>query len=108
MARALKTLKTGPDQAAGLKIFEALAMGKPVVATRVADLPALVEGAGWVVPAGDQNALTAAIGRALDAPEERARLGQAARRRALRDFSRPVCAAHLQSILGALLAGRRA
>lgn len=91
-----------------IKVFEALAMGKPVVATRVADLPALIEGAGWVVPAGDQAALTAAIGHALDAPEERTRLGQAARRRAVREFSRPVCAAHVQSILGALLAGRRA
>ncbi|WP_437591541.1 glycosyltransferase family 4 protein [Sorangium sp. So ce1000] len=51
-------------------VLEALASGRPVVATRVGGVPELVRegqgGNGLLVPAGDPGALAAALTRALD------------------------------------------
>lgn len=86
-----------------IKIFEALAMGKPLVVTRVSDLPDMVRGCGWVVEPGQPDALARAIGRALEAEEERRMLGQYARERAVREFSSTVCAQRLQALVEQLL-----
>jgi glycosyltransferase involved in cell wall biosynthesis len=67
-----------------LKVLEAMAAGVPVVASRVGDLERLVTDGrtGRLVTPGDAGALAAAL-RALAArPDERARLGAAARRTA--------------------------
>ena len=61
-----------PSFAEGLPvvIMEALAMGRPVIATYVAGNPELVHPGenGWLVPAGDVEALAAAIREALNTP----------------------------------------
>lgn len=64
-----------------LKPIEAMACGRPVVAS---DLPALSEivlgpGAGALAPAEDAEAWAKTLGRLADAPEERASLGAAGR-----------------------------
>lgn len=48
-------------------IMEALALGRPVISTYIAGIPELVqpERTGWLVPAGDEAALTAAMRDAL-------------------------------------------
>ncbi len=60
-----------PSFAEGLPvvIMEALALGRPVVSTYVAGIPELVtDGAcGWLVPAGDVDALATALRRAMNA-----------------------------------------
>ncbi|MFL5248372.1 MAG: glycosyltransferase family 4 protein [Myxococcales bacterium] len=63
-------------------ILEMMAMGKCVIATRTrGQTDTLVDGVnGIYVPPGDPAALRAAIVRALDRPEETARIGAAARR----------------------------
>lgn len=77
-----------PSFAEGLPmvIMEAMAAGRPVISTYVAGIPELVqEGVtGWLVPAGDDVALAAAV-MALEAmsAEERAELGRAGRARVL-------------------------
>jgi glycosyltransferase involved in cell wall biosynthesis len=73
----------------GVVAREAMAYGRPVVATGVGGLPdAVVDGeTGLLVPPGDVVALRAALGRLLDDSELRARLGAAARVRAYRRFS---------------------
>lgn len=43
------------------KLFEAMAMGLPVITTQVCDMKDLVEGIGLSVPPGDINALSGAI-----------------------------------------------
>jgi glycosyltransferase involved in cell wall biosynthesis len=67
----------------GVVCAEAMAHGKPVVASAVGGLCGLVddERTGLLVPPGDVDALRAAIQRLLDDPELRARLGAAARRK---------------------------
>jgi glycosyltransferase involved in cell wall biosynthesis len=67
----------------GVVCAEAMAYGKPVVASAVGGLCGLVddERTGLLVPPGDVDALRAAIQRLLDDPELRARLGAAGRRK---------------------------
>src|SRR5207237_54220 len=48
------------------KIFDALALGRPVVSTRVSMIPEVLDGCGLVVPPGAPPALRAATGRLLD------------------------------------------
>lgn len=61
----------------GLVVLEALSQGLPVVATPVGCAPALVRDGvtGILVPPRDSGAIAAAVGRLMDAPAERARMG---------------------------------
>ncbi|KQX25540.1 MULTISPECIES: glycosyltransferase family 4 protein [unclassified Sphingomonas] len=74
-----------PSHAEGLPIaiMEAFALGRPVITTRIAGIPELVdETCGWLVEAGDGAALAAAIGAAMDAGKtELARMGREGRKR---------------------------
>jgi glycosyltransferase involved in cell wall biosynthesis len=65
-------------------LLEALAAGKPVVASRVAGIPDVVEDGhnGLLVPEKDERALAAALVRLRQEPETRRRLAAEARRRA--------------------------
>lgn len=58
-------------------VIEAMAMGKPVVATRVSDVPGIVKGAGFLAEPGDATSLAGAIAQmqALT-PAARAELGR--------------------------------
>lgn len=72
-----------------LVILEAMAQGRPVVASAVGGTPELVvQGeTGLLVPPGDAESLRDALGRILDDPELARRLGAAGRARAAREFS---------------------
>ena len=77
-----------PSFAEGLPvvIMEAMALRRPVITTFVAGIPELViDGAtGWLVPAGDIDALAQAIEACLAAtPDALARMGEAAHQRVL-------------------------
>lgn len=60
-------------------IMEALARGRPVISTYIAGIPELVTpDVGWLVPAGDTDALATAMTACLDAgPKTRAKMGLA-------------------------------
>ena len=79
----------------GVVARQAMAHGRPVVATAVGGLAeAVVDGeTGLLVPAGDMAALRAALGRLLGDAELRARLGAAGRERVRERYSRDVAAA---------------
>jgi glycosyltransferase involved in cell wall biosynthesis/GT2 family glycosyltransferase len=71
-----------PSFAEGLPVvlMEALALGRPVVTTYVAGIPELVRHGenGWLVPAGDPDALAAALADGLRAdPDRLAAMGRA-------------------------------
>jgi len=75
-----------PSLSEGLPValLEAMAWGRAIVATRMGGVPEVVEDGreALLVPPGDPAALATAIGRLLDAPQERRRLGRAAQERA--------------------------
>jgi len=72
-----------PSFAEGVPVvlMEAMASGLPVVATRIAGIPELVEDgiSGRLVPPGNQAALTEAIATLLADPEAAAAMGRAGR-----------------------------
>ncbi|WP_243028295.1 glycosyltransferase [Thermus albus] len=71
-----------------LSVMEAMAAGKPVVATAVGGVPELVEDgvSGILVPPGDVEALARAIARLVEDVGLRLRLGQEASNRAREQF----------------------
>lgn len=87
------------------KLLQAMALGVPIVATAVGDVPELLGGeppAGVVVPAGDVAALAEAVA-GLIGDEERARaLGVEARRRAEREHGWLAMAQRLRDALAPL------
>jgi colanic acid/amylovoran biosynthesis glycosyltransferase len=95
-----------PSFAEGLPvvIMEALALGRPVIATHIAGIPELVEPGrnGWLVPAGAVEPLVEAMAEALAAdPAELDRMGRAGADRAARQHD----AAAEAEKLSALIAG---
>jgi glycosyltransferase involved in cell wall biosynthesis len=80
-----------PSHAEGLPlvVLEAMAQGRPVVATAVDGTPELVVDGetGILVRPGDVEGLARALERVLADPDEAARLGAAGRERALEQFS---------------------
>ncbi|HEY0583876.1 MAG TPA: glycosyltransferase, partial [Chloroflexota bacterium] len=65
----------------GLVLLEAMAAGRPIVASRVATIPEVVlDGqTGLLVPAGDSLALAEALAQLADQPALAARMGEAGR-----------------------------
>lgn len=77
-----------PSFAEGLPvvIMEAMALRRPAIATSVGGIPELVQPGenGWLVPAGDAEALAGAMLRCLNTPPDTLRrMGEAARQRVL-------------------------
>ena len=81
--------KSGTSSAQGqlpAKLFDAMSMAKPILATRVSDIPAILDGCG-VVLNDTPSDLAAAIRSVLDNPEAAAAMGAAARRRCVEEYS---------------------
>ncbi|RFF27873.1 MULTISPECIES: glycosyltransferase family 4 protein [unclassified Wenzhouxiangella] len=72
-----------------VSVWEAMAMGRPVVSTDVGDVPRqLVDGEnGFVVPVGDHDGLAKRIGTLLEDARLRHRFGERAREVAIENFS---------------------
>jgi glycosyltransferase involved in cell wall biosynthesis len=90
----------------GVVVREAMAWGRPVVATAVGGLRDAVEDGvtGLLVPPGDVAALRAALERLLGDSALRARLGAAGRETAQRGYSFHAAAAALASMYEEALA----
>ncbi len=73
----------------GLVALEAMALGIPVVATRVGGLPEVVEDGvtGRLVPPNDPRAIAGAVAPLLEDPQRRAAMGAAGLERVEREFS---------------------
>lgn len=92
----------------GLVALQAAQVGRPVVASSLGGLPeVVVDGTtGVLFPPGDAAALAAAVGALLDDPARAARMGAAARRRAVERFRwGDFVAAHEAVYAGAIRAG---
>ncbi len=91
-----------PSFAEGVPVvlMEAMASGKPVIATRVAGVPELVEDgeSGLLVPPGDPEALAHAIVGLAGHPARRAKMGRAGREMVEREFDIDREAARIASL----------
>jgi glycosyltransferase involved in cell wall biosynthesis len=70
-----------------MKAFDAMAMGAPIVASAVSDLPEMLDGCARLVPAGDERELERALADLLSNRDEARTLGDRARRRFLERYS---------------------
>lgn len=81
-----------PSFAEGLPVvlMEALALGRPVIATAIAGIPELVNSEnGWLIPSGSVEELADAMRDALDAPVARLEAMGAAGRARVHDMHHP-------------------
>ena len=86
------------------KLFDAMAAGRPIVASGVNDVPEILEGCGRVVPPDDAGALADAIAELVADPGLAATLARAARQRQAERYShdagRAVAVAAVRRALG--------
>jgi glycosyltransferase involved in cell wall biosynthesis len=69
------------------KVFEAMAMAKPIIAAAVSDLPEILSGCGWIVEPDNLSALAQAIEFALSHPDSAADMGWKAREKCKEKYS---------------------
>ncbi len=69
------------------KIFDAMALERPVIATDTADLPEILADCGYIVKAGDENALVKKIDYAFSHYNETKELGKKARQKCIQEYS---------------------
>jgi glycosyltransferase involved in cell wall biosynthesis len=93
----------------GTSVMEAMALGKPVVATAVGGIPELVEehATALLVPSGDWEALAQAIIRLVREPQLRARMGASGRRRVEERFNQARLTTQVEALYARLLNGKR-
>lgn len=91
----------------GLVALEALALGRPLVASRIGGLTDIVahERTGLLVPPGDATALAAALRRFLDDPALGARLGAAGRAQVRAHFTAATAVPRLEAVYRDLVEG---
>jgi glycosyltransferase involved in cell wall biosynthesis len=89
-------------------IREAMALGRPVVASSAGGNPELVQDgvSGLLVPPRDPGTVAAAVRRILSDPALARRLGSAGRERVVRGFSTAVRLDRIEDLYARLIAGR--
>ena len=109
-ARATMLVLPSRQETAPIAIQEAMASGLPVVATDVGGNRYLVDEGpcGTLVPAGEVEALAAAITALLRDPARAARCGEAARREATRRFTARAVAERTLAVYGEVRAAHAA
>jgi glycosyltransferase involved in cell wall biosynthesis len=78
------------------KVFDAMAMAKPIIATSVSDLPAILRDCGWLVDPENVGELAMSIKYVLEHPDEGKTMGCKARKKCIEMYSydameRPLC-----------------
>jgi glycosyltransferase involved in cell wall biosynthesis len=99
----------GLTEPLGIVSMEAMASGLSCVGSRVGGLPETIEDGvtGLLVEPAKADALAEAVGRLLDDPDLRARMGQAGRRRASEHFTWPAQATRVAEIYQEVLEASR-
>lgn len=69
------------------KVFDAMAMAKPIIATNVSDLPEILDGCGWIVEPENTEQLTETIQYVLNNSEEAEEIGWKARQKCIEKYS---------------------
>lgn len=82
-----------------IKIFEYMAMAKPVVVSDVGEIATYLDGAGLTYPEGDLKGLAESILRLLNNSEESSKMGQRGRRLILEKYSWELHARRIEQIV---------
>lgn len=92
-----------------LTVLEAMAAGRPVIATSVGGVPEIIEAGdcGWLCPPGDIAGLADAMLQAVDSPRLRER-GECGRKHAVQRYSEPEMVTSYEQLFAQLLQGRTA
>lgn len=69
------------------KIFDAMAMAKPIITTSVSDLPQIMHDCGWIIPPDDPVTLAKTIQYVLTNPDEATEQGMRSRQRCIDKYS---------------------
>jgi len=90
-------------------VLEAMSCGVPVVGFDVGGIPELVRPGvtGLLAPAGDANALSAAIGQLLQDPAKRAEMGRNCRRIAVEEYAPEVQARRYRALYERVASSKR-
>lgn len=91
-------------------IREAMAMGKPVIATSAGGNGELVSSpaVGWLIPMKHRAALTSALLEVIENPERSAKVGRNAREHVVRGFSKELRITRLEQLYRSILESREA
>ncbi|MCK4821183.1 glycosyltransferase, partial [bacterium] len=69
------------------KIFDAMAMAKPIISTNVSDLPKILKGCGWIVEPENPEQLSQVIQYVSNNPEEAEKIGWQGRHKCIEEYS---------------------
>jgi glycosyltransferase involved in cell wall biosynthesis len=69
------------------KLFDAMSMAKPIIATDVSDISEILAGSGLVVKPSDPKSISDSIDNILSNPKESAKMGKNARKRLIKEYS---------------------
>jgi glycosyltransferase involved in cell wall biosynthesis len=102
------TVPSRRPESLGRVAIEAMAWGRPVIASAIGGLTEVVEAGrtGWTLPPGDPQALKAVLLEVLENPASLAPLAAAGRQRYEKLFSRDAVSATIGRIVGQKLARR--
>jgi len=81
------------------KLFDAMAMAKPLITTRVSDIPEVLGGNGYLVEPGNPEELARTLQHVLNHPEEAKKRGLRARERCIEFYDLKIIEAKLQSLI---------
>jgi glycosyltransferase involved in cell wall biosynthesis len=101
-------LMTSISEGFPISILEAMAQGRPVVATDVGGVADAVKGCGILAPSGDVYSLAMAVCTLLRNPALAGRLGLRGHRRVARVFTKEACIARYRRLFEEVATGRRA
>lgn len=89
------------------KLFDAMALARPIVATAVSMIPEILDGCGLLVPPGDIGRLADAIRRLVDDRDTAAELGRRARARCVAEYSFTAARSRLFPLIDRLVSPHR-
>ncbi|HOO76656.1 MAG TPA: glycosyltransferase family 4 protein [bacterium] len=85
------------------KLFDAMALGCPIVATAVSDIPSILQECGWLVPPGDPVRMAAALDKALGDRNRAGEMGAKARERCIEKYGYPKMLETLMNVFEPLI-----
>ena len=95
-------LMTSISEGLPMSILEAMAQGRPVVATGVGGVPEVLHGCGIVPPPGDVHAIATGVSTLLRDPQLAAQLGKRGFARVHRCYTQKACLDGYRELLGDL------